>query len=111
MESTDTKVVDLTAENFDKLVLESDRLVLVDFYADWCGPCQALGPVVAELAAEYDGRVTIGKLDVDGSGDVAQRYGVRSIPTLLFVKNGEVVEQVVGAMPKRKLAEKLESLL
>ena len=111
METTDSKVVKLTTENFDEQVLRSEQPVLVDFYADWCGPCQALGPVVDQLAADYEGRARIGKLDVDASGEVAQRYGVQSIPTLLFVKNGEVVDQVVGAMPGSKLAEKLDSML
>ena len=111
METTDTKVVKLTTENFDEQVLRSEQPVLVDFYADWCGPCQALGPVVDQLAADYEGRARIGKLDVDAAGEVAQRYGVQSIPTLLFVKNGEVVDQVVGAMPGSKLAEKLDSML
>jgi thioredoxin 1 len=92
-----------TDANFDADVLKSDKLTVVDFWAEWCGPCKALGPVVDQLATEYTGKVNIGKLDVDSNPNVSMQYGIRSIPTILFIKGGQVVDKVVGAVPKNQL--------
>ncbi len=99
-----------TDANFQKEALESDIPVLVDFYADWCGPCKMVAPIVAELAEEYAGKFKIGKVNVDQEPGVAEKYRVMSIPTLLFIKNGEVVDTVVGAVPKKALQDKIESI-
>ncbi len=98
-----------TDANFQKEALESNIPVLVDFYADWCGPCKMVAPVVAELADEYAGVFKIGKLNVDQEPDTAQNYRVMSIPTLLIIKNGTVVDTIVGAVPKKALQEKLDA--
>jgi thioredoxin 1 len=105
------KVVELTNENFDQEVVSHSGTVLVDFWAPWCGPCRMVGPVVEQIAEEYDGRAKVAKLNTDEAGDIASRYGIRSIPTLLFFKNGEVVQQLVGAYPKGKITEKLDAAL
>ncbi len=98
-----------TDANFGKEVLESNVPVLVDFYADWCGPCKMIAPIVAELATEYEGVFKIGKLNVDDNPETAQKYRVMSIPTLIIFKNGAAVETVVGAVPKKSLQDKLDS--
>jgi thioredoxin 1 len=97
-----------TDENFQTEVLNSDQLVLVDFYADWCGPCKMMAPIIDELAGEYEGNVKIGKLNVDESPSTSSKYRVMSIPTLLFVKNGEVVDNVVGAVSKAQVVAKID---
>lgn len=97
-----------TDENFENEVLKSELPVLIDFYADWCGPCKMMAPVIEELSSEYEDSIKVGKLNVDESPETSRKYRVMSIPTLLVVKNGEVVEQIVGAVPKSKVAEKLE---
>jgi len=99
-----------TDENFDEEVLKSDLPVLVDFFAEWCGPCKMMAPVIDELAKEYEGKVKIGKLNVDQAPETSQKYGVQSIPTLAFFKGGEVVETIVGFQDKDKLKEKLDSM-
>lgn len=104
-------VVELNNDNFEAEVGKFAGTVLVDFWAPWCGPCRMVGPVVEELAKEYKGKAKVGKLNTDDAPDIASRYGIRSIPTLLFFKNGAVVQQLVGAYPKGKISEKLESAL
>lgn len=102
---------EFTDANFDELVVKADKPVLVDFWAEWCGPCRMVGPIVSELAEEYKDKVIVGKLDVDSNPDVSMKYGIRNIPTILFFKDGEVADKQVGAVPKSVLAGKLESLL
>ena len=103
--------IHLSDENFKKEVLESKLPCLVDFWAEWCGPCRRVGPVVEEVAKEYEGKFKVGKLNVDDGQKTASNYGVMSIPTIMFFKNGQVVEQVVGAMGKAELKEKMEEFL
>ena len=100
-----------TDDNFEAEVLKSDIPVLVDFYADWCGPCKMLAPVIDELATEYEGKVKIGKVNVDDAGATAGKYGVMSIPTIVFFKGGEIADQAVGFVPKEELAKKLDALV
>lgn len=100
-----------TDTNFDEEALNSDIPVLVDFYADWCGPCKMMSPIIDELATQYDGKVKVGKVDTDANRAVAAKYNVMSIPTLVFIKGGKVVDTAVGAVPKAKLEEKLNALL
>ena len=94
--------------NFDAEVLQSDLPVFVDFYADWCGPCKMMSPVIDKLAEEYEGKIKVGKVDVDENGDLAVKYGIMSIPNMIFFKNGEVADRVVGAIPKPAMKEKFE---
>jgi thioredoxin 1 len=103
--------LEITDSNFEEVVLKSDKPVLVDFWAEWCGPCRMVGPVVDELAKEYEGTAVIGKLDVDNNPRVATEFGIMSIPALLFFKNGQVVDKQVGAVPKHVLANKLNAQL
>jgi thioredoxin 1 len=102
---------ELTDKNFEELVLKSDKPVLVDFWAEWCGPCRMIAPVVEELSKEYEGKAIIGKVNVDENSEISAKYGIRNIPTLLFFKNGEVVDKHVGVAPKSILAGKLDNLL
>ena len=94
--------------NFEAEVLKSDLPVFVDFYADWCGPCKMMSPVIDKLAEEFDGKIKVGKVNVDENGDLAVRYGIMSIPNMVFFKNGEVADRVVGAIPKPAMKEKFE---
>ena len=106
-----SKPITLTDDNFDAEVISSDLPVLVDFWAEWCGPCKMIAPSIEELAGEFEGRAKIGKLDVDSNQVIAGKYGIRSIPSLLIFKDGEVAEQIVGAVPKNQLQSKLENAL
>ena len=99
-----------TDANFEAEVLNSDQPVLVDFWATWCGPCRTIAPTIEEIASEYDGKAKVVKLDVDNNPQTAMKYGIRSIPSLLFFKDGKPVDQMVGVVPKRILAEKLDTL-
>ena len=103
-------IVTLTESNFEGEVLKSPAPALVDFWAEWCGPCKMLGPILDELAAEYDGKVKIGKVNIDEAQALAGRFGITSIPTLLFFKGGEVVDQVVGLRSKKDFKVKLDQL-
>ena len=100
----------ITDQNFDEL-LKNNTAVLIDFHATWCGPCRMLGPIVEELSNTYEGRLLVGKADVEEAAEVAERFGIRSVPTLLFFKNGEKVDQLIGAVPRAKLVEKIEAIL
>lgn len=110
MMADDAKYVVVNDQNFVKEVLESEVPVLVDFWAAWCGPCHIIAPIVKELAAEFEGRAKVAKLDVDNNPQVAQSFQIRSIPTLLFFKDGRVVDQLIGTAPKRVLSDRLEAL-
>ena len=105
------KPVHISDDQFTESVLESENPVLVDFWADWCGPCKMIAPVVEELAEEFDGRFNFTKVDVDANPKVAMQFGIRSIPTLLLFKDGKVAEQIVGAVPKAILKRKIEKVL
>jgi thioredoxin 1 len=104
------KAIEITDANFEEIISGSQP-ILVDFWAEWCGPCKMIGPVVEELASDYEGKAVIGKVDVDANPSVAQAFGIRSIPTLLFFKGGEIVDKQVGAVPKAVLAQKLDAQL
>ncbi|MCB9495415.1 MAG: thioredoxin [Fibrobacteria bacterium] len=104
-------VAEFTDANFDAEVIQSSTPVLVDFWAPWCGPCRMIAPSIEALSAEYAGKVKIGKLNTDEQGDTAAKYGIRSIPTLLVFKDGQVVNQLVGALPKDKIAEQLDRVV
>ena len=98
-------------DTWEELVLKSDTPVMVDFWAEWCGPCKMIAPAVHDMAEEFDGKLQVAKLDVDASPNVAMKYGVRSIPALIFFKNGEPVDQLIGAVPKGALKKKVDSVL
>ena len=103
--------LEITDATFDKLVLQSDKPVMVDFWAAWCGPCRMVGPIIDELSKEYDGKAVVGKVDVDSNQEFAAKYGVRNIPTVLLFKNGELVDRKVGVSPKQVYAEAIDSAL
>ncbi|MCX8020403.1 MAG: thioredoxin [Chitinophagaceae bacterium] len=100
---------EFTDANFQTEVLESDKLCIVDFWAEWCGPCRAIAPVIDELSKEYEGVVNIGKLNVDHNPEVTMQYGITNIPSILFIKNGQVVDKLVGAQPKSVFVKKIEA--
>ena len=99
----------ITDANFEAEVVQSDKVVVVDFWAEWCGPCRIVGPIIDELAKDYEGQAVIGKVDVDENPGISMRYGIRNIPTILFLKNGEIVDKQVGAVPKSILEQKLKA--
>ena len=103
--------IEITEANFEELVLKSDKPVLVDFWAEWCGPCRMVGPVVEELAKEFEGKAVVGKVDVDSNPEISMKFGIRNIPALLFFKGGEIVDKQIGAVPKSVLAQKLTAQL
>jgi thioredoxin 1 len=103
--------VEINDSNFEQLVKNSDKPVLVDFWAEWCGPCRMVGPIVEEIAKEYDGKAVVGKVNVDHNPNISMEFGIRNIPTILFFKNGQVVDKQVGAVPKAQLAAKLNAHL
>ena len=103
--------VELTDQNFEQEALNSEKPVMIDFWAEWCGPCKTIAPVVDELSQDYDGKAVIGKVDVDNNPQIAAKFGIRNIPTILFLKNGEVVDKSVGAVSKDVLQQKLDEQL
>jgi len=103
------KPIEINDSNYEDILMNGDKPVLVDFWAEWCGPCKMIHPVVEELAGEYEGKAVIGKVDVDNNPNVSAKFGIRSIPTLLVFKNGEVVDKQIGAVPKGVLAQKLDA--
>ena len=103
--------LELNDSTFEEKVLKSDKPVLVDFWAEWCGPCRMVGPLVDEISKEYEEKAVVGKVNVDENPNVASKYGIRSIPTILFMKNGEIADKSVGAVAKAQLASKLDELI
>ena len=101
----------LTDENFDEIVLKSDKPVIVDFWAEWCGPCRVIGPMISEIADDYKDKIIVGKMDVDNNPATPAKYGIRNIPTVLFFKNGSIADKQVGAVPKGNLVNKVEALI
>ncbi|MEO6915875.1 MAG: thioredoxin [Chitinophagaceae bacterium] len=100
---------EFTDANFQEQVLSSEKLSVIDFWAEWCGPCRAIGPVIEELAKEYEGKVNIGKINVDTNPQVSMNYGITSIPAILFVKDGKVVDKLIGSQPKGNFVKKIEA--
>ncbi len=103
--------VTLNDANFEELVLKSEKPVIVDFWAEWCGPCRIIGPIVNEIAEDYKDKVMVGKVDVDSNPVISAKFGIRNIPTVLFFKNGQLADKQVGAVPKSNLVNKVEALL
>jgi len=107
----DTKPIELKDTSFDEVVVNSDIPVIVDFWAAWCGPCRMVGPVIEEIAKDYEGKAIVGKVDVDANQEFAAKYGVRNIPTVLLFKNGEVIDKQVGVAPKSTYTQKIDAAL
>ena len=103
--------LEITDSNFDTLVTKAEKPVLIDFWAEWCGPCRMVGPIVNDIANEYEGKAIVGKVDVDSNPEITSKFSIRNIPTILFIKNGEVVDKQVGAVPKNVLTAKLDALI
>lgn len=103
--------LEITDANFEEVVLKSDKPVVVDFWAEWCGPCRMIGPIIDEMSSEYDGKALVGKVNVDMNPGVSAQFGVRNIPTVLFIKGGQVADKSVGAVPKAQLTAKLDAIL
>ncbi len=106
-----SKPIVITDSAFEEEVVKSDKLVVVDFWAVWCGPCKMIAPILEEIATEYDGKLKVAKVDVDSNAKIAAQYGIMSIPTLLFFKDGKVIDQVIGAIPKAQLVNRLAKVL
>lgn len=106
-----SELVEFTDDNFENEVLKSEKPCLVDFWAEWCGPCRMVGPIVDEIAKEYSGKLKVGKLNVDNNNQTAVKYGIMSIPSLLFFNGGKVVDQIIGAVPKKQLVPKIEKII
>ena len=107
----EASAIHLTEQNFDETLAAHPEVLMVDFWAEWCGPCRAVAPVLDALARESEGRMTLAKVNVDENPGLAARYGIRSIPTILFIKGGKVADQVIGAVPRAKIKEKLDALV
>lgn len=103
--------VEITEANFEEVVMNSDKPVVIDFWAAWCGPCKMIAPIIDEMSGEYEGKAIIGKVDVDNNPGISAKFGVRNIPTVAFIKGGEVVDKSVGAVPKSQLTSKLDAIL
>lgn len=103
--------IEITDNNFEEVVMKSNKPVMIDFWAEWCGPCRMVAPIVEEMSEEFHGKAVIGKLDVDNNPNVSSMFGIRSIPTMLFFKDGKVVDKIVGAAPKNMLTQKLNAQL
>lgn len=103
--------VEVNDSNFEEVVLKSDKLVIIDFWAEWCGPCRMVAPIIEEISEEYDGKVLVAKVDVDSNPGISSKLGIRNIPTVMFFKDGEMVDKQVGAVPKSNFVSKLEPLL
>ncbi|MFO8130279.1 MAG: thioredoxin [Bacteroidales bacterium] len=103
--------LEITDSNFEEYVLKADKPVIIDFWAEWCGPCRMVGPIVQEIGEEYAGKTVVGKVNVDDNPGVTAKFGIRNIPTILFFKDGKVVDKQVGAVPKQVLSSKLEAIL
>ena len=106
-----SKPVEVTDATFDEEILKSDTLAIVDFWAVWCGPCKMIAPIMEEFASEYEGKIKIAKVDVDNNPTIKEKYGIQSIPTVMFFKDGKVVDQVIGATPKSHFQEKIDDLI
>ncbi len=104
-------VIELTTSNFESITKETDKLIVIDFWAEWCGPCRMVAPIIHELSEEYADKVIFGKVDVDSENELAMKFAIRNIPTIIFMKNNKTIDKIVGALPKSKFIEKINSLM